>query len=94
MSFYIYWIAYLIIINLTAAAAVASDKCRAKRHSWRIPENRLLLLAALGGSPAMLISMLLIHHKTKHVKFMVGIPAIMIAQGFALYAGILLFRHI
>lgn len=94
MPDYIYWIVYLIIINLTAAAAAVSDKRRAKRHLWRIPESRLLLLAALGGSPAMLLTMLLIRHKTKHVKFMAGIPAIMAAQGFVLYAGFQFFHHL
>ena len=28
----------------------------------------------------MLLTMLLIHHKTRHVKFMVGIPVIIILQ--------------
>ncbi|QAT49759.1 DUF1294 domain-containing protein [Caproiciproducens sp. NJN-50] len=87
MPDYIYWTSYLIIINLAAAAAVVLDKHRAKRHLWRVPESRLLLLSALGGSPAMLLTMLLIRHKTKHAKFMVGIPAIMTVQGFLLYVG-------
>ena len=40
----------------------------------------LLLLSALGGSLAMYITMLLIRHKTKHIKFMLGIPIIMVFQ--------------
>ena len=40
----------------------------------------LLLFSALGGSVAMFITMLIIRHKTKHVKFMLGIPIIMIVQ--------------
>ena len=46
----------------------------------RVPEGRLLLLSALGGSVAMLLTMLLIRHKTKKKKFMVGIPAIIVLQ--------------
>ena len=46
----------------------------------RVPEGRLLLLSALGGSVAMLLTMLLIRHKTKKTKFMVGIPAIIVLQ--------------
>ena len=46
----------------------------------RTPEKTLLILSALGGSVAMLITMLLIRHKTKHVKFMLGIPIIIILQ--------------
>lgn len=85
MPGYIYWVVYLIIMNFAAAVAVISDKRRARKHRWRIPENRLLLIAALGGSPAMLLTMLLIRHKTRHPKFMVGIPAILLLQGLAVY---------
>lgn len=46
----------------------------------RVPESSLLLLSALGGSLAMLLTMLLVHHKTKKAKFMVGIPLILVLQ--------------
>ena len=72
-------------MNFTAAAVTALDKSRAKRHLWRVPERTLLLLAALGGSPAMLLTMLLIRHKTRRPKFMAGIPAILVLQGLAVY---------
>ena len=52
----------------------------AKKGGWRVPEALLLLLSALGGSLAMYITMLLIRHKTKHIKFMLGIPIIMVFQ--------------
>ena len=81
----IYFQSYLIIINFVAILVTASDKHRAKKHRWRVPENTLLLLAALGGSPAMLVTMLLIRHKTRHPKFMVGIPVILILQAAAIY---------
>lgn len=80
MPYYIYCFYYLIIINLLAVIVTVSDKRRAVSHRWRIPENTLLLIAALGGSPAMLITMRIIRHKTQHKKFMLGIPAILILQ--------------
>ena len=46
----------------------------------RVPEKNLLIISALGGSVAMLITMHAIRHKTQHAKFMVGIPAIIVAQ--------------
>ena len=70
-------------IGFWSAAAVIltiSDKLRAKRRRWRIPENTLLLVSALGGSAAMLLVMLLIRHKTRHPKFMVGIPLMIALQ--------------
>ena len=81
----IYFEGYLIIINFAAVLVTVSDKHRAKKHWWRIPENTLLLVAALGGSPAMLATMLLIRHKTRHPKFMVGIPLILILQVAVVY---------
>ncbi|WP_457941878.1 DUF1294 domain-containing protein [Caproiciproducens sp. LBM24188] len=80
MPDYIYFIGWLIIINFIAMAATISDKRRAARHRWRIPENDLLLLSALGGSPAMLITMKKIRHKTQRKKFMIGIPLILFFQ--------------
>ena len=72
---------YLIAISVIAIVVCIYDKIAAKhnpRHRTR--EATLLLLSALGGSVAMFITMQLIRHKTKHVKFMVGIPLIIIAQ--------------
>ena len=51
-----------------------------KTVKLRIPEATLLLLAALGGSVGMFLTMLLIRHKTKKPKFMVGIPVILLLQ--------------
>lgn len=57
------------------------DKIAAKylpRH--RVPEATLLALAVLGGSLPMYITMQIIHHKTLHKKFMIGIPVILVIQ--------------
>ena len=58
----------------------AYDKRAAQRGLWRIPERTLLLAAILGGSVAMLLTMRAIRHKTKHTKFMVGMPVIIVLQ--------------
>lgn len=73
------WI-YLAAISLVAVIITVSDKRRAIRHRRRIKESTLLLVAAFGGSAAMYGTMLLVHHKTRHLKFMLGIPVIMLAQ--------------
>ena len=75
-----YFIIYLLIISLTAIIMTVSDKSRAKKHRRRIPEKTLFLTAALGGSVAMYITMLTIRHKTKHKRFMIGLPLIIFAQ--------------
>lgn len=57
-----------------------ADKLKAKRGAWRIPENTLIVAAALGGSIGALMGMYLFRHKTKHIKFTLGIPAILMVQ--------------
>lgn len=73
--------AYLGVISLVSALVCVYDKIAAKRAPHRrTREATLLLLSALGGSVAMFVTMQLIRHKTKHAKFMVGIPLIIIVQ--------------
>lgn len=71
---------YFVIISAISAIVTIIDKLKAARGAWRVPERTLLILAAIGGSAAMYITMLLIRHKTKHIKFMLGIPIIMLFQ--------------
>lgn len=56
------------------------DKQKAKRHKWRISENTLILISILGGSIGSIIGMQLFRHKTKHIKFKLGLPIILIMQ--------------
>jgi len=85
MPYYIYCGYYLIIINLIAIIVTIYDKHQSKKHLWRVPENTLLFISIIGGSPAMLITMKLIRHKTQHKKFMIGIPVIIIFQALTAY---------
>ena len=81
-------LAYIAIISLISIVVCIYDKKISKKNrvELRTPEKTLLLLSALGGSVAMFITMLIIRHKTKHVKFMLGIPLIMIVQAAAIIA--------
>ena len=65
---------YLIIINAIAFILMLVDKYKAKKNLWRIPEATLMGFAAAGGSVGALAGMYLVRHKTKHLKFTVGIP--------------------
>ena len=75
-------LAYIAVISLISIVVCIYDKKISKKNrvELRTPEKSLLILSALGGSVAMFITMLIIRHKTKHVKFMLGIPLIMIIQ--------------
>lgn len=56
------------------------DKYKAKNKKWRISENTLILMAIFGGSVGALVGMYGFRHKTKKLKFTVGIPCILIIQ--------------
>lgn len=71
---------YLLIINAIGFLLMLVDKLKARKNLWRIPESTLLTAAALGGSIGALVGMYTQRHKTKHLKFTLGIPAILIAQ--------------
>lgn len=67
----IYW----VVISLVSVIITIKDKRAAVNHKWRVPEATLMLLGFLGGAEAMLLTMKIIRHKTKHLKFMLGLPA-------------------
>ena len=71
---------YLLIINAAGFLFMLADKWKAKKNRWRIPEATLMTVAALGGSIGSLLGMYTVRHKTKHLKFTLGVPAILIAQ--------------
>ena len=71
---------YFIIVNAAAFLLMLVDKLKAKRGSWRIPERTLIGSALIGGSIGALMGMYTFRHKTKHLKFTVGIPVILVAQ--------------
>ena len=68
----------LAIVNLIAFIAYGIDKRHAKKHRWRIPEITLIMFAAIGGSIGALIGMFFWHHKTKKLKFLFAVPALLI----------------
>lgn len=71
---------YLLIVNALAFVLMLADKQKARKKLWRIPEATLLLSAAMGGSIGSLCGMYAFRHKTRHLKFTLGVPAILIAQ--------------
>lgn len=76
---------YLIGINVLTFLVYGMDKWKAKRDKWRIPEDTLIWLAVAGGSVGALLGMHLFRHKTRHRKFLIGIPVILLVQVVLLY---------
>jgi uncharacterized membrane protein YsdA (DUF1294 family) len=71
---------YLLIINLVGLLIILIDKQRAIHKEWRIPEKTLIGISIFGGSIGMLVGMSTFRHKTKHKKFTIGIPFILLMQ--------------
>lgn len=74
------FIIYLLFINLVAFLAMLIDKRRAINHQWRISEKALIGISLAGGSIGMLCGMKAFRHKTKHKKFTIGVPLILVVQ--------------
>lgn len=70
-------IPYLILVNAVAFVLMLIDKIKAKKKLWRIPERVLLGVSAIGGSLGGLLGMQMFRHKTKHLRFAIGIPVML-----------------
>lgn len=75
---------YLLIVNAAGFLIMTADKLYAKKKMWRIPERTLLGVAAIGGSIGVWLAMYIVRHKTRHRKFVLGVPSILICQIFLL----------
>lgn len=71
---------YLLIINLIGFYMMWSDKRKAKYGKWRIPEQTLFIVTALGGGIGTISGMYVFRHKTKKLKFTIGLPVLVILE--------------
>ncbi len=69
---------YLVLINAYAFLIMLIDKRKAIKNQWRISEKHLLYVCAVGGSLGGLLGMYTFRHKTKHPRFTIGIPLMLI----------------
>ena len=80
MTFTQIFIIYLIIINILGFLIMGLDKHKAKMGDRRIPENTLFTFTVLGGGVGTIAGMNEFHHKTKKMKFKIGMPLILILE--------------
>lgn len=71
---------YLAAVSFIGLILTFVDKQYAKRKQRRVPEDVLMFWAGIGGAAVMLVAMLSIRHKTKHLKFMLGLPIMILVQ--------------
>ena len=71
---------YLFIVNALGFCIMLLDKYFAKHKMWRVPEATLFGLAVFGGSLGCICGMYTARHKTRHMGFVIGMPAILTTQ--------------
>ena len=71
---------YYLLVNLLGFYAMYTDKLRAKKRAFRIPEATLFAIAIIGGSIGCILGMYTFRHKTRHWHFVYGMPFILILQ--------------
>lgn len=73
-------LAWLLVINLISFFTMGRDKRKARNGEWRTPEATLFLQAVIGGSVGSILGMTVFHHKTRKLKFRIGMPLILLVQ--------------
>lgn len=71
---------YLVMINIIGFFMMWSDKRKAKKGKWRIPEQTLFIVTAIGGGIGTIAGMYTFRHKTKKLKFTIGLPVLLILE--------------
>lgn len=73
-------LAYLLVINIGSFLLFGIDKWKATYNKWRIRESTLIGIAVIGGSIGSIFGVYMFRHKTRHLKFTLGLPLILIVQ--------------
>lgn len=77
----------LTLWNIWTFMIMGIDKYKAKTKCWRVSELHLMLMALFMGGCGMLFGMLIFRHKTKHLKFIIGVPLLLLANIIILVKG-------
>ncbi len=75
-----YVLLYLLIINAAGWLIMRIDKARAQSGKLRISEASLFTVALIGGSIGTIAAMYQYRHKTRKLRFTLGLPLILVLQ--------------
>lgn len=74
-----------IILNVFTFLIYGIDKLKAKADARRISENFLIGSSIFFSSYGALLGMYVFHHKTRKIKFLICIPALVLIHSFIIY---------
>jgi len=86
----LYFILYVIFINLLGFILMKLDKNYAIKKQYRISEKTFFIVSFLLGSIGVYVGMYTFRHKTKHINFTVMIPVLFILNIITVY---LIFKY-
>lgn len=75
-----YLIFAAIIMSVISFVMMGVDKFLAKKQMWRISEKALMMSALCLGALGTYAGMYTFRHKTKHKKFTLGVPVLIIVN--------------
>lgn len=73
-------IIYILVINIIGFLTMLIDKKKAMNNSWRISEKTIFILTLIGGGIGTIAGMYMFRHKTKKLRFTIGLPTILISE--------------
>ena len=73
-------------MNVLSVGLMGADKRLARKGRRRIRERTMWIVSALSGALGGLLGMAVFHHKTRHWRFRVGMPALLAVQAVLLGA--------
>ena len=76
---------YIAVCSLVGFIAMCIDKSAACKGQYRIPERTLFTIAGIGGALGVLSGMYVLKHKTRHLKFTIGIPLLLVLNAAAVF---------
>lgn len=80
-------IIYIFLINLIGFCVMGWDKKQAILGKWRISEKTLFMITFFGGGFGTIAGMYVFHHKTKKLRFVIGLPMILLIEiGLVIYS--------
>lgn len=75
-----YILIYFFAINLIGFITMWWDKRQAKNGGWRTPEKTIFMITFCGGGFGTIFGMYRFRHKTKKLKFTIGLPTILLTE--------------